>query len=74
MMTFTKRGQCVLAMACVTLFGCGNNNDTPKAAVTAPGIEVQTQSSYTQGNQPLSAVLNQVQQNYQTQLQNGQQP
>lgn len=74
MMTLAMKRQWTLVMACLSLAGCGGNSDTPKAAVTAPGIEVQTQSSYTQGNQPLSAVLNQVQQNYQTQLQNGQVP
>ena len=74
MMTLAMKRQWTLAMACLSLAGCGGNSDMPKAAVTAPGIEVQTQSSYTQGNQPLSAVLNQVQQNYRTQLQNGQVP
>jgi DNA-binding protein Fis len=35
---------------------------------------METQSSYQQGNQPLREVVNQVQQNYQTQLQTGLQP
>lgn len=74
MITFSRTSRCMLAMACVSLTGCGETTDAPSRAMTAPGIEVQTQSSYAQGNQPLSDVLTQVQRNYRTQLENGQTP
>jgi hypothetical protein len=52
--------------------GGGNSATAENNAVTAPAIEVQTQSAYAASNQPLSTVVNQVQQSYQTNLQNGQ--
>lgn len=76
MNTLTQRCLPLLALACLSLVGCGSGSDNNSGAAnqTAPGMTVQTQSSYAKGNQPLSAVVNQVQQNYQTQLQTGQQP
>lgn len=64
----------MLAMTCLTLMGCGESDDSSSKAMTAPGIEVQTQSSYAQGNQPLSEVMTQVQRNYSIQLESGQTP
>lgn len=52
--------------------GGGNSTDAENGAVTAPTVGVQTQSSYAKGDQTLSTVVNQVQQNYQQQAQNGQ--
>lgn len=82
MNTFTQGCQRLLAVTlagtsaitCLSLVGCGSDTASPSAAVTAPAIEMETQSSYQQGNQPLREVVNQVQQNYQTQLQTGLQP
>lgn len=63
---------------CLTSCGGGSGDSadggSTSNSTTAPGIEVETQSAYSQGNQSLSSVVIQVQQNYQNQMQNGQIP
>lgn len=69
-LTYSPVFGALLALAACS--GGGNSTDAENGAVTAPSIGVQTQSSYAKGDQALSTVVNQVQQNYQQQAQNGQ--